>query len=356
MKFTKLEKSQNIKENVIRPFVFTRPSVSEVCIKIFILLFLQFLCLIFTKSFSAVFVILVSTFGAVCAAVLNYFIRKEPFYNYFTIILQGIITGMLLPQSFPLVPVFFISFLTLFLSRTFIFKNVNSWINESAFAVIVAWFIGNTFFPSFMITPDLIFMKNPSEVLIQSGNFPVYHLDHIIIDFLNNSIFGALNISVPEGFISLLWDTNSIVPAFRFNILTIFASIILFSDDSFSILIPSIFLFTYGILVRFFGPMVYGGQFNQGDILLAMLTGGTLFFSVFMIQWWGTTPVSVFGKIIFALITGALAFGIMGCGTSPVGMVYTVLISNIVNIIIRHFEERKTNILLERLALKTSKK
>ena len=148
----------------------------------------------------------------------------------------------------------------------------------------------------------------------------------------------------------MLWDTKSIIPAFRFNLLTIIASIVLFSDNSFSVLIPSIFLIVYALMVRLFFPFMSGGEFNQGDILLAILTSGTLFVSVFMIQWFGTHPMTVIGKIIYAVFAGILAFFIAGCGTSPIGMVYVVIICNILNLLIRQVEEQYMNTKIHKIA------
>jgi len=353
MKISNLEKYLSKQKNVVKPFIYTKPSVSEVCIKLFVLLALQIFLLIFTKSYNAVFVILTALAGAICSAALNFLIFKEPPYSSMTIIIQGLMIGMLLPDSFPLYAVFSITFFSLFLSRTLVFQSINSWINEAAVGIVIAWIIGSKFFPSFYLTPELVPIKNPSVFLIQNGTFPIYDFDRTITSFLNSSVFSWFKVTIPEGFISLLWDTQSIIPAFRFNLLTIISSIILFSDNSFSPIIPAIFLFVYLVLVRLFAPFIYGGAFNQGDILLAMLSSGTLFCAIFMIQWYGTTPITLSGKIFFGVISGIIAFVIIGCGTSPIGMAYTVLICNVVNMMIRYFEERKNNQLLEKVALKS---
>lgn len=323
----------------VRPFIYERPSVSSVCIKILILLFIQILMLFVTKSFSALCVIGVSLLGAIGAAILNYRINNEEKYHAYTTIIQGIMIGMLLPQTFPLIPVFVISFLCLFVSRVNIFRSINSWINAAALAVIIGWFIGNSFFPDFLVTNDIIPLKNPSLYLIQNHTFPIYEFDSSVTSFLNSYVFKYFKVSIPEGYVSLLWDTNSIIPAFRFNLLTIISSIVLFSDNSFSGIIPTTFLIVFGVLVRLFVPALFGGTMNQGDIILAFLTSGTLFCVVFMIQWYGTTPLSIPGKIVFGVFAGLLAFITSGCGTSPIGMVYTVLISNIISLMIRVLEE-----------------
>lgn len=325
--------------SAVRPFIYERPSVSNVCIKILVLLFIQIVLLLVYKSYQALSVVLVTLMGALCAAALNYLMSKDEPYHSLTTIIQGICIGLFLPETYPVIPAFFISLCCLFISRTFIFKSINSWINITAVAVIIAWFIGRNCFPDFLITSDLIPMKNASLYLIQNGTFPMFDFDSSITSFLNNNVFKYFKATIPEGYVSMFWDTQSVIPAFRFNLITIISSIVLFSDNSFSGLIPVTFIIVFAILVRLFTPFVFGGPFNQGDVLLAFLTSGTLFTVVFMIQWYGTTPLSIIGKIIFGIIAGFVAFVTSGCGTAPIGMMYTVLICNICSLMIRVLEE-----------------
>lgn len=78
----------------------------------------------------------------------------------------------------------------------------------------------------------------------------------------------------------------------------------------------------------------------QGDMLLAYLTSGTLFCAVFVIQWYGTAPLTITGKTIYGIICGILAFLIAGCGTSSEGMIFTVLAANIISPLIQAEEDR----------------
>lgn len=342
-----LEKREKLKNQKlsVKPFVYIRPSISIISIKFLVLLGLQILMLLLTKSYNAFFVVLFSVFGACLAGLLTKLIYNNQLYELMATIIQGIFIGLLLPENYPVAIVCFISFLTLFISRTVVFKNINSWINVSILAVIIAWIIGKKYFPGFDITTDIVPLRNSSVYLIQNGVFPINSIDSYVTQFLNNTIFSLFKISIPEGYISILMDTHSVIPAFRFNLLTIVSSIVIFSDNSFSGIIPSIFLFVYLLLVRLFGPFMFGGILNQGDILLALLSSGTIFGAVFLIQWFGTIPVSVAGKIVLGFISGLLAFFIIGCGTSPIGMVYTILITNVFSMIIRVFEE-KNNLLI----------
>ena len=351
----KEKKLKNSKISV-KPFVYRIPSISSVSIRLLILLSIQVIMLLLTKSYNAFFVVLVSTAGALIAAVINYYISDEPLYNLMNMAIQGIVIGLLLPQNYPLPMVFVISFSTILVSRLIVFKGINSWINIPALAIVIAWYIGNTFFPQFALTSELLTMRNSSVYLIQSGYFPIYSFDSPITAFLNKNIFSLANVTIPEGFVSMIWDSHSIIPAFRFNLITIISSIIIFSDNAFSLIIPSVFLGVYAVLVRLFVPYLFGGSINQGDMILALFTSGILFSAVFLIQWYGTIPVSVTGKIFLGIVNGVLAFAIIGCGTSPVGISYTIILSNIICMMIRIVEEKKNDLSTGRVIIKYSEK
>ena len=345
---TKTDYLQN-KRVFLKPYIYEKPSISAVSIRIVILLSLQIIMLLLTKSYNAILVIIATTLGALLAGTIHYiFIRKDGFLSL-TSLIQGIIIGMLLPQTYPPLTAFMTAFVTLLVFKYIFETSENFWINIVCVTIAIAFFIGKKYFPEFLLTTDLFPSKNPSVQLINKGVFPIYNFDVSLTDFLNANLFNHFKVSLPQGIISMLWDTHSIIPAFRFNLLTIIASIVLFSDNSFSLLIPSIFLFVYVLLVRLFFPYVSGGEFNQGDITLAVLTSGTLFTAVFMIQWFGTHPMTVIGKIIYAFFAGLLAFMVVGGGTSPVGMIYVIILCNILNLLIRQIEEKRMDYLMHKI-------
>lgn len=326
--------------SVVRPFIYKKPSATSVSLKMVILLLIQVLLLGLYKSYDALIVVGSATLGSVLVFVLRYFTGKIPVYHVYKSLLQGLLVGMLLPETFPPVIAFFIVFLIILCLNYLSPDSRNNWVNEVAFCVLIAWFIGKSFFPSFFLTSEMMLVKNPSLNLIQSGAISLNSLDSFLTGVLNNSIFRLLKVNVPEGYISYLWDSHSIIPAFRFNLMTLFASIVLFADDSIECKIPSIFLVVYLLLVRLFAPMFFGGSFNSGDILLALFSSGTLFVTVFLLQWSGTLPSTKGGKNFYALFMGVTAFILVGSGTSPVGMVYTILIGNLLSVVIQVIETR----------------
>ena len=329
------------KQLAISPFIYSAPSISSISIRFIILLSLQVLMLLITGSYKAFIVVLCAVMGAAAAAAINCILHKKEYYQIMNMIIQGMLIGLLIPENYPPVPVFFIVFMTLFFSRFLIFKSINSWLNMTVFAVLIAWVIGRNYFPGFTVTSDIISMRNTSVYPLQNGLYPVYNFDSIITSFLNSTVFALFKVSIPEGFASMLWDSGHAIPAFRFTLLTIISSIIIFSDNTFSGIIPSIFLISYTLLVRLFSPMFFGGFFNQGDIILALSSSGVLFCAVFVMQWFGTVPVTIAGKIMSGLCLGFSACLIIGCGTSSIGMMYTILINNIITLFIRTVEEQK---------------
>ncbi|MCQ2572717.1 MAG: RnfABCDGE type electron transport complex subunit D [Treponema sp.] len=326
------------KYSIVRPFIYKRPSISSINIKIFIFMLVQIFFLALYKSYNALILIGSCTLASFLLFISRYVSKKEPIYNIFGALIQGLFIGMLLPETYPPFTAACITIIVLLGVRYMSSNHTNIWVNAIAFSILCAWFIGKQYFPEYSITSEMLEMKNPSLSLIQNGTFPISPIDSTITGFLNQYIFKFLKVYVPEGYISFLWDSHSLIPAFRFNILTILSSIVLFSNDSIDWVVPSIFLFVYALLVRLFVPVFAGGTFNSGDIILALFSSGTLFTALFLLQWFGTTPTTRTGKILYSIFCGIIAFILVGAGTSSIGMVYTILLGNIFSAIVKVLE------------------
>lgn len=326
---------------VIRPFVYTVPSITVTTITMLLLLCVQLIMLAITKSYNAIFVIMASCVGTVTAGyIVNLYHRSNKF-SIILMILQGILVGMLLPETYPVHTVLMTTFLVTMFCKILSGKLTHVWYNSVALAVAILWIIGAKEFPVSLVSSETAALVNPSLALIQSGDIHILQYDHSITDFLNRNIFGLFNVSVPDGYISLLWDNFSVIPAFRFNIITIISSIILISVDMIAFFIPLIFLVSYALLIRFIMPLFFGGVFGQGDILLAMLTGGTLFCALYLLQWFGTVPSTIAGKVIYAFCGGIMAFFVCGYGMSSTGMVFVILIIDVISSVIQAIEEKQ---------------
>lgn len=331
-------KSDTCESVFLRPFIYLKPSVwTEACI-LTILLLLQVLLLLVTKSFSSLIVILSSVSASFLADFMNH---KKNYINSFGILsslIRGLFVGLLLPEPFPPLAVFFISFFVLFINIHIFGGFGKSWINPIAITVAISWLIGMNFFPESSISIINLQSKNPALSLIQNGTFPKNEFDVEITNWLNKRIFSFLGVSIPEGYVSLFWDSHSTIPAFRFNLLTLLSSIVLLSSEVLSPIIPCVFMIVYASLVKIFAPFFYDGLLFCGDIFLALLSSGTLFSAFFLLSWHGTTPYTSRGKWFYAIFAGFFAFLILGAGLSPAGFAFTILIVNVLSLFIQNIE------------------
>jgi electron transport complex protein RnfD len=346
MKITDLfEKKEKAPE--VRPYAYITPSIGNIRTGILVLMVPQIAMLFVTHSYSSLFVLLAAVVASMAGETLNMLITKSHRFEIMSPLLQGIITGLLLPQGYSVYAVFFITLVSMLLCKYAFGGGASTWVNSAAVAVAVAYMLNTGKFPVQTLSLDVLQSKNAALNLIQDPSFSMVPLDSAVTSFLNRTVFHFFGIVIPEGYVSLFWDTGSAIPAFRFNLITMISSIILISLDLVDIWIPAVFLAVYAVLVRLCGPLLLGGGFMQGDVIMAVLTSGTLFSTMYMLQWFGTIPVTLPGKMVYGAISGIFAFLIMGCGNSSVGYAFMVLIVNLISSMIQVFESHRVRMKIE---------
>ncbi|MCR4940624.1 MAG: RnfABCDGE type electron transport complex subunit D [Treponemataceae bacterium] len=323
----------------LTPFYNSKPSIADSA-KLTLLLFVPQLVILFlTKSYNALIIIGISIFSSFAADFINNCLKHSKFRIDFTVILQGLFIGFFIPENYPPAVVFFVVPVVLLLSKYISGGFAFSWVNPAVLAVLFLFFLNSSIFPHFQIPTEYLKNINIFSNLLGDGTFSIQPFDKVVTSFLNKNIFKFTGLTLPEGYISLLWDNGSVIAGFRFNILTLFATIILISFDMIDWLIPSVFLIVYAFCVRIFGTVPFGNIYNSGDILLALCTSGTFICAFFVLPWAGTTPSSIPGKIIYAVIAGLFSFLINGSGTGHIGSMFVVLIVNIISPFIQILED-----------------
>lgn len=322
----------------LKPYKYLVHSQKTNSIIVMCFLIPQILLLLISKSWMSLAVSMSAVAATLLVEVIGSKGKEKKLFYFINAINAGILTGLFLPSTFPPAAAFLITFLTFLVCRYFIGGFADSWVNVSALSVVICWILGPKLFPAYQITPEILMTRNPSLELINNGTIPVMAIDTRITASLNKTIFSLFGVSIPEGYVSLFWDTHALVPAFRFNFVTLVSSIVLFSIDTIKPLIPGIFIAVYGLLIYFVSPVFFSAGAVQGDLLLAMCSSGILLTALFMLQHAGTTPITTTGKIIYAILAGVIAFFIIGAGTSPVGAAFTVLAVNVFSTIIQNVE------------------
>lgn len=322
----------------LRPFHFVTPSIFNITVGMLCVLVPHIVMLFVTASFNSLLIILSCVLASCSAEAIDAFLIRKRNFNITVTLLQGILTGMLLPPTYPVVTIFIIIFITLFIVKYPFGGIAGAWINPVAISVVMAYFIGAIWFPTFIISPLYLQNHNTSLMLINDGMFPVYALDSTVTGFLNSAVFSRLGTNIPEGYVSMIWDTGAAIPAFRFNLFTLIGSLVLFSTRSLSWEAPFSFISTYCFFVWLLCPIFVGGNLANGDVILALFTGGTLFTAFFVLSWFGTVPMTRVGKIIFGVTTGIASFFISGYGLSAVGAMFSVFCGNIFSLLIQMLE------------------
>ena len=335
----------------LKPFTYLTPSIRTITIWNIAILAVQVVLLALAKSYSALIVIACAVTGSLLADVIYNLVSRQTSISWIIAVMQGLVIGFLLPATYPPAAVLIITFVCLMLNKYMFGGFAASWANPVALTVAVCYFLDMNLFPSYGLTLMDLQNKNPALSMIEQGTFATYPFDAVITDFLNNTVFSLFKVSIPTGYVSLFWDNGSLIPAFRFNFITLVSSILLLSFDMIDFIIPMCFLVVYSVLVKFLSPVMVGGILNQGDIILALLTSGMLFSTLFVLQWYGTTPVTAAGKVFYGILAGIIAFFIIGCGTSSVGYVFVILIMNVISPIIQVIESKNTRNRIERILL-----
>ncbi len=314
----------------VAPFLTFTKSVALRMLFIWATLVPQLALLLVTKSYSSLLIVMCSVLG-VAASQADSFIRVENIrFSIIYSLLLGTLIGFFLPPEYPPASVFFITFIFMFVSKSIFGGFAVSWINPAVLTLACAWFIGHFNFGGFQILGSDLLSKNPSLNLTDAAML-TNGIDEKITLFLNDTTFSLFNVSIPNGYVSLFWDSHAAIPAFRFNFLTLTASVFLIAFELRNAVVPFVYLLIYSLLVRFISPFLTGAMNFSGDILLALLSSGTLFSVFYMLQWPGTIPYTRCGKIFYGIAGGFFAFIFCGTGTSPVGAVMTLFFMNLVS-------------------------
>lgn len=325
------------------PFVRSGFSVKKINIIFIILLLLQILVLIFERDFIPVINIFISALS-VCLTefIISYYVEGRINISLETIV-SGITIGFLLPVNIGFLFVFFVTSISFVISKIIFGGTGRNWINPIMFAAAVSYICKPEIYPAFFA--DISSLKTNGSIfpLLQINGFSRIKADMPITSALNSLFLHKAGVTLPEGYISLFWNSAYPIPAFRYNLLTVLSSIVLFSLKAADRLVSFVFIISYSVLVWIFAQVPVTGLFFTGDILCAVMTSGVLFTAFFVLTEYSSSPKTVWGKILSGLIIGSFSFVICGAGASPAGLAYAVLFANMINPIIERCEKQIQN-------------
>jgi electron transport complex protein RnfD len=165
-------------------------------------------------------------------------------------------------------------------------------------------------------------------------------LDGMVRDFFNSRIFSLAGAELPPGYIDLLVSRSPGIIADRGLLALLAGTIVIAASQAGRAWIPAAFLGVFGLLVRAFGALSYGGLPGQGDILFAFFSGGT-FAAAFLLA---ADPVtgakSNAGVLAAAILSAVLAWFFRCQGLEPYGAFFAIALVNAFSPLIRSLERR----------------
>jgi electron transport complex protein RnfD len=166
-------------------------------------------------------------------------------------------------------------------------------------------------------------------------------LDEMVSSFLNSRIFSAAGAELPSGYIDLLVSRAPGIIADR-GLLTLLAgTIIITAFQAGRSWAPAVYLGVYGVLVRIFGALPFGGGLWSGDVLFGFFSGGTMAAAFLLASEPATGAKSKMGNLILIILGALLAWFFRYQGSSAYGAFFAIALINAFTPLIRNFEGRR---------------
>lgn len=310
------------------PFLRIRPTLTSMSVTVLLTLLPQIGLLAYSGDYRALVNVVLALAGSVLAELCRG-TRGRVSMKDGTIFVAGILTGLLLPEGYNplLIPV--VSFTSTLFTRVVFGGTGSYWVNPVAVSVAIAWISIPAAFPQPLVTSEGLRSMGEAFGAFKLDSFRPLSLDSPVTSALNQFLSAVSSIRIPEGYATLFIESPSTIPAFRFNLVVLAASIVLISTDAIDWILPTAFLATYAVALRFFS-LPWSGSPAHGDILFGFLTGGMLFTAFYLLPEYATAPRTAAGKGIAGMVGGFAAFLICGPGGTPVGAVFSVLAVNAV--------------------------
>jgi electron transport complex protein RnfD len=165
-------------------------------------------------------------------------------------------------------------------------------------------------------------------------------LDGAVRGFFNSRIFSAAGAELPPGYIDLLVSRSPGIIADRGLLALLAGTIVIAAFQARRAWIPAVFLGVFGVLVRAFGALPYGGLPGQGDVLFAFFSGGTFAAAFLLAADPATGAKSNAGVLAAVILAGILAWFFRCRGLEPYGAFFAVALVNALSPLIRSLERR----------------
>jgi electron transport complex protein RnfD len=177
-------------------------------------------------------------------------------------------------------------------------------------------------------------LANPGRHAGQAGAFEA------VRGFLNSHIFFPLGIEIPAEYTGMLASPYPGIIADRGVFALLCGTILLLAFQAGRAWIPAVFLGVFTLLVRIAGDLPFGGLYGNGDMLFAILSGGTLAGAFILACEPSSSAKSQTGSLCAVILGALLTFVFRYGGGEPYGCFFALALVNALTPLIRSLEGR----------------
>ncbi|MDR3171701.1 MAG: RnfABCDGE type electron transport complex subunit D [Treponema sp.] len=164
--------------------------------------------------------------------------------------------------------------------------------------------------------------------------------DSIAAAWFNKTIFSITRSALPGGYIDLLTSATTGIIVDRGLLAFLGGTIIIIAFKVSRSWVPAVYLGMYGLLIRIFGALPFGGALGAGDILFGFFSGGTMVAAFLLGNDPVTGPKSPRGSLITALLAACLTYLFRYQGSEAYGAFFAIALINALVPLIRDLESR----------------
>jgi electron transport complex protein RnfD len=164
--------------------------------------------------------------------------------------------------------------------------------------------------------------------------------DQLVSSVLNSSLFSYTRAELPSGYVDLFISKAAGIIGDRGIFALLVGTIIITATQVSRAWVPAVYLAVYGILIRAFGALPFGGLAGGGDVLFGFLTGGTLIAAFILADDPVTGAKSTAGILGLAVLAAVLSWVFRYQGMESYGAFFAVLFVNALTPLVRGLEFR----------------
>jgi len=290
---------------------------------------------VFRYGMDAFLVLAAAVAGACVTSIVIERLQKQSAHTIMHAALAGFLVGMCLPATVPLYLPLVSAAAGVIIASRLTGSTGSGWLHPALAGLAVA----------LLSWPEIMKIVSPLsgwyELAAQGGTAGVTPSDTagafsisaypVISSEVHRVVSELSGLSIPEHItVSALGLANGAIGQSS-PLLLLAGSVFLFARKITDWGISALSFAVFAVLGWLFNGLAWGTGFAGGDVLFFVLNGPYLLVTLFMLQYYGSIPMSLKGRMAFGAVSGVFAWLFMLFGTSEYGMIVALFATLVVS-------------------------